>query len=73
LLDLARGKRGVCRHRAYAFVIVAQALGIPARFVQNEAHAWVEYQGTALNEAEGMHQHFAAFDEALAAAPPEGL
>jgi hypothetical protein len=42
LLDLARGKRGVCRHRAYAFVIVAQALGLPARFVQNEAHAWVE-------------------------------
>jgi transglutaminase-like putative cysteine protease len=42
LLDLARGKRGVCRHRAYVFVIVAQALGFPARFVQNEAHAWVE-------------------------------
>lgn len=42
LLDLAHGKRGVCRHRAYVFVIVAQALGIPARFVQNEAHAWVE-------------------------------
>ncbi len=41
-LDLARGMRGVCRHRAYAFVITAQALGIPTRFVQNEAHAWVE-------------------------------
>jgi hypothetical protein len=41
-LDLARGKRGVCRHRGYAFVITAQALGFPARFVQNEAHAWVE-------------------------------
>ncbi len=41
-LDLARSKRGVCRHRSYAFVITAQALGIPARFVQNEAHAWVE-------------------------------
>ncbi len=41
-LDLARGMKGVCRHRAYAFVIVAHALGIPARFVQNEAHAWVE-------------------------------
>jgi hypothetical protein len=41
-LDLARGMRGVCRHRAYAFVIVAMALGIPARFVSNEAHAWVE-------------------------------
>lgn len=40
--DLANGQRGVCRHRAYAFVITAQALGIHARFVQNEAHAWVE-------------------------------
>ena len=41
-LDLCRGMRGVCRHRAYGFVITAQALGIPARFVMNEAHAWVE-------------------------------
>ncbi|MBK8171838.1 MAG: transglutaminase domain-containing protein [Sandaracinaceae bacterium] len=41
-LDLARGMKGVCRHRAYGFVITAQALGIPARFVQNEAHAWTE-------------------------------
>lgn len=41
-LDLARGKRGVCRHRAYAFVITAQALGVPSRFLSNEAHAWVE-------------------------------
>jgi transglutaminase-like putative cysteine protease len=41
-LDLARGRRGICRHRAYAFVITAQALGIYARFVQNEAHAWAE-------------------------------
>jgi hypothetical protein len=43
-LDLARAKKGVCRHRAYAFVITAQALGIPARFVQNEAHSWVEVE-----------------------------
>jgi hypothetical protein len=41
-LDLARGRRGVCRHRVYGFVITAQALGIPTRFVQNEAHAWAE-------------------------------
>lgn len=41
-LDLARGMKGVCRHRAYAFVITAQALGLPARFLENEAHAWVE-------------------------------
>ena len=43
-LDLARGRRGICRHRAYGFVITAQALGMHARFVQNEAHAWVEVQ-----------------------------
>jgi len=41
-LDLARGKKGICRHRAYAFVVTAQALGIPTRFAQNEAHSWVE-------------------------------
>lgn len=41
-LDLARGKRGICRHRTYGFVVTAQALGIPARFVQNEAHSFVE-------------------------------
>jgi hypothetical protein len=43
-LDLARGRRGVCRHRVYGFVITAQALGIPSRFVQNEAHAWAELE-----------------------------
>ncbi len=41
-LDLARGMRGVCRHRAYGFAITAMALGVPTRFVENEAHAWVE-------------------------------
>ena len=41
-LDLARGMRGVCRHRAYGFVITLMALGVPARFVQNEAHAFAE-------------------------------
>ncbi|MGD8861559.1 MAG: transglutaminase domain-containing protein [Myxococcales bacterium] len=41
-LDLVRSEKGVCRHRAYGFVVTAQALGIDARFVQNEAHSWVE-------------------------------
>jgi len=47
-LDLSRGMRGVCRHRAYGFVITARALGLPARFVQNEAHAWVEVNAPEL-------------------------
>lgn len=41
-LDLARAKRGICRHRTYAFVLTAQSLGVPARFVMNEAHSFVE-------------------------------
>lgn len=41
-LDLALSKKGVCRHRAFAFLVTALHLGIPARMVENEAHAWVE-------------------------------
>src|SRR5262249_46167120 len=40
--ELATSQQGVCRHRSYAFVVTALALGIPSRFVRNEAHAWVE-------------------------------
>jgi hypothetical protein len=36
-----------------------------------EAHAWVERAGIALNEPEARHQHYAAFDAALASLPPE--
>jgi hypothetical protein len=35
-------KKGVCRHRAYAFMVTATALGLRSRVVMNEAHAWVE-------------------------------
>ncbi len=41
-LDLALSKTGVCRHRSFAFMVTALALGIPARLVENEVHAWVE-------------------------------
>jgi hypothetical protein len=41
-LDLALSKKGVCRHRAFAFLVTAQSLGVPTRMVLNEAHAWVE-------------------------------
>ena len=44
--QLTLTRKGVCRHRAYAFVVTALVLGVPARFVHNEAHAWVEvYDG----------------------------
>jgi len=41
-LDLALSRKGVCRHRSFAFMVTAQSLGVPTRFVLNEAHAWVE-------------------------------
>jgi hypothetical protein len=41
-LALALSKKGVCRHRAYAFMVTALGLGFRARVVMNEAHAWVE-------------------------------
>jgi hypothetical protein len=40
--ELSLGRRGVCRHRAFAFVVTALSLGFRARMVHNEAHAWVE-------------------------------
>lgn len=41
-VDLALTKLGVCRHRAFAFTVTAQGLGILSRYVHNEAHAFVE-------------------------------
>jgi Transglutaminase-like superfamily len=44
--ELSLSRKGVCRHRAYAFTVTALGLGIPTRMVRNEAHAWVEvYDG----------------------------
>lgn len=40
--DLFTSQAGVCRHRAFAFMLTANGLGIPTRYVTNEAHAWVE-------------------------------
>ncbi len=40
--DLALNRVGACRHRAYAFVLTLHALGLEARYVGNEAHAWAE-------------------------------
>ena len=39
---IVAAQKGVCRHRSFAFAITANALGIPTRYVYNEAHAFVE-------------------------------
>lgn len=42
LAELVLSQKGVCRHRALGLVILAHSLGIPAHYVMNEAHAFVE-------------------------------
>lgn len=42
LLAVAQAQVGCARHRAEAFTLAAQALGIPARLIVNEAHVFSE-------------------------------
>ena len=80
-LDLVRARKGVCRHRAYGFVVTAQALGIPTRFVQNEAHSWVEVKMPRLGwmridlggAAHGLSAHGAHDKPQYRAALPDPL
>jgi hypothetical protein len=46
-------------------------IGIRKENGKLEAHAWVEREGTALNEPEEPHRHYAAFDQELASLPEE--
>jgi hypothetical protein len=46
-------------------------IGIRKEKEKFEAHAWVERDGTALNEPDEPHHHYAAFDASLSASPPE--
>jgi hypothetical protein len=45
-------------------------IGVRKQDEKFEAHAWVERAGTALNEPESLHAHYAAFDAALSSTPP---
>jgi Transglutaminase-like superfamily len=48
-------------------------IGVRKENRQFEAHAWVEYNGSALNEPEEHHQHYHAFDATFPVSPPEDL
>jgi Transglutaminase-like superfamily len=45
-------------------------IGVRKQDEKFEAHAWVEREGSALNEPESLHAHYAAFDAALSSTPP---
>jgi hypothetical protein len=46
-------------------------IGIKKEKEKFTAHAWVERNGTALNEPEEHHLHFTAFDAAFSSMPPD--
>src|ERR1700694_3589738 len=56
------GRQGIASHLR---------IGTRTENAKFEAHAWVERGGVALNEPDENHQHYAAFDAALSALPPE--
>ncbi len=47
-VEITRQQVGVCRHRSLTFMVSALALGIPTRYVYNEAHAFVEVRWPGL-------------------------
>ena len=55
-LWLLLGRQGIASHLR---------IGIRKEKDNFEAHAWVEREGTALNEPEEHHRHYAAFDAAF--------
>jgi transglutaminase-like putative cysteine protease len=40
--SVSEAQIGVCRHRSLAFMVAARSLGMPTRYIYNEAHAFVE-------------------------------
>src|SRR6185503_18059339 len=63
-------QKGVCRHRAFAFLVTALGLGISARVVTNEAHAWVEIEADGLFRRIDLGGAAGAIDEGTADARP---
>jgi hypothetical protein len=69
-LDLTLSQKGVCRHRAFGFLVTALGLGIPARMVMNEAHAWVEVQTDRLWERIDLGGAAGAIEEGFSESRP---
>jgi Transglutaminase-like superfamily len=69
-LDLALSQKGVCRHRAFAFLVTALGLGISARVVTNEAHAWVEVEADGTWRRIDLGGAAGAIDEGTSDARP---
>jgi hypothetical protein len=45
-------------------------IGVKKNSAKFEAHAWVEYEGLALNESQPLHDHYAPFEAEISGTPP---
>jgi hypothetical protein len=46
-------------------------IGVRKQAGKFEAHAWVEYEGEALNQSEELHRHYAPFESEFDSVPAE--
>jgi hypothetical protein len=46
-------------------------IGVRKQAGKFEAHAWVEYEGAALNQSEELHRHYSPFESELDNLPAE--
>jgi hypothetical protein len=46
-------------------------IGVRRQAGKFEAHAWVEYEGEALNQPEELHRHYAPFESEFDTLPAE--
>lgn len=69
--------RPTCLAESMALWFLLQKQGIPVFLRMGvrklsrkfEAHAWVEFEGEALNQTEELHRHYAAFDSEFSDLP----
>jgi hypothetical protein len=52
-------------------IVVVIRIGVRKSAGKFEAHAWVEREGTALNQTEEQHRHYQPFDNDLQTPPTE--
>jgi hypothetical protein len=70
-------RRPTCLEESLALWYFLRRQGIPSKLRigvrkiadKFEAHAWVEYQGQALNQSDEPHKHYAAFDSEFSDPP----
>jgi len=71
--------RATCLEESLALWYLLGRKGIPSRLrigvrkqsEKFEAHAWVEYEGVALNQRDELHHHYAPFERELSHLPGE--